>query len=270
MKFHKAGLLLMILVLVAGWATTVWAEEDLDSMIPGTHKNDFIQERSYIGVVATSADIDQFGDFNATNSFTHTGGTTISGGVTTTQNPEVDLIPSITRSFGFGVILGHREGPWSGEISFWRSSHTATFIFAGPTTLTSPASLNAINVDFKRYFFTQLPTQPFIDLGLSFPWLWVRNFSYITDESTPPNILQQNDETISGIGLNIGAGMELYLDNNFSILGGLYERWTEFDQINGAAKIPFNQLYFDGNPSDVGSLAGNGLNIYVGTTFGVE
>jgi len=270
MKFHKAGLLALVLILVAGWANAVWADEDLDADYPGGHKTDFIKERSYIGVIGTSADIDQFGDFNGTNSLVFNSGTTVSGGSTFIGNPEVDLVPSITRQFGFGVILGHREGPWAAEVSFWRSDHTATFIFAGPTTFTNPASLQAINIDFKRYFFTQFPTQPFVNLGISFPWLWVRNFSYITDESIPPNVLSQNDETISGIGLNLGVGMELYLDNNFSILGGLNQRWTEFDQINGAAKVPLDQMYFNNNPTNVGSLAGNGLNIYVGTTFGVE
>ncbi len=261
MKFHKAGLLLMILVLVAGWVTTVWADEDLDSMISGTHKNDFIQERSYIGVVATSADIDQYGDFTGTGTFSYSGSATVSNAVT-----EVDLIPSITRQFGFGVLVGHREGPWACEISFWKSSHTATFIQAGPVTITNPASLQALNIDLKRYFFTTLPTQPFINLGLSFPWLYVQDGSYLVSSSGTSN----NNETISGIGFNIGAGMELYLDNNFSLIGGLYERFTEFDQINGASKIPLDQMYFDGNPSDIGALAGNGLNIYVGTTFGVE
>ncbi len=269
MKFHKAGLLALLLVLMAGWVNAVWADEDMDMDYPGGQKNDFIKERSYIGVLGISADIDQFGDFNGTNAFTFAGGTTVSGGVTYQGNPEVDLIPSITRQFGFGVLLGHREGPWAAELSFLRSDHTATFL-SGGATLTSPASLQAISIDFKRYFFTQLPTQPFVNLGVSFPWLWVRNFSYITDQSIPPNILQTNDETISGIGLNLGIGMELYLDSNFSILGGLTQRWTEFDQINGAAKVPLNQMYFNGNPTDIGALAGNGLNIYVGTTFGVE
>jgi hypothetical protein len=64
--------------------------------------------------------------------------------------------------------------------------------------------------------------------------------------------------------------MELYLDNGFSLIGGLYQRWTEFDQINGASKVPLNQMYFDGNPSDVGALSGNGLQFYIGGTVGVD
>lgn len=274
MRFHKAGLLVMVLMFMAGVAKAVWADEtvwtdDEDSMIAGVHKTDFVKERTYIGILGISADIDQYGDFNGTNSFIFPSATTVTGGVTIQTNAEIDLIPSITRQFGWGVLVGHREGPWAAEVSFVRSDHTATFIFAGPVTMTTPASLQAINIDFKRYFFTEIPTQPFINIGVSFPWLWVRNFSYLTDP-TGTILLQQNDETISGIGLNIGAGLELYLDNNFSIIGGLYQRWTEFDQINGASKIPLDDLYYDGNPSDRGAMAGNGLNLYVGTTFGFE
>ncbi len=274
MKLHKAGLTVLLLVLVLGWVKAVWAQdEDLDSDIPGAKPTDYIRERTYIGILGTSADIDQYGDFNGTNLMTFNNeGTTVNNGVTYTLNEEQDLIPSITRQFGWGVLFGHREGPWAAELSFWSSNHTATWIGSngagGATTITNPASLQAINIDFKRYFFTAFPTQPFVSFGISFPWLYVENGSYLLNSTT--GTYTTNNETISGIGFDLGAGMELYLDNNFSLLGGLYERWTDFDQINGASKIPLNQMYFDGNPSDVGNLEGNGLNIYIGTTFGVE
>lgn len=271
MIFHKAGLVALVLVFMMGFVKAAWAEDEIESPIPGAKQNDFIKERSYVGVIGTSADIDQYGDFNGTNYFIHPGPTTVSNGTTIISSPEMDLIPSLTREFGWGVLLGHREGPWAAEVSFWRSDHTATVpnVFAGGVT-TTPASLQAINIDFKRYFFTEFPTQPFISLGISFPWLYVQDASFLTDNSSPPNIIRTSSETISGIGLNVGAGMEIYLDNGFSIFGGLYERWTEFDQINGAANIPINDLYWDGNPSDRGSIAGNGLNLYVGGTVGVE
>ncbi len=251
-------------VFLSGFCFKAFAESD-DSVgeFFGAKTNDFVKSRSYIGVLGTSSDIDQWGDFNGTNGF-------VSSTSSVSPIQEVDFIPSITRKFGWGVLVGQREGPWAVEVSFWRNDTTGSY-FSGGVTTTNPASLSAINVDFKRYFFTQLPTQPFVSIGVSFPWLWVRQFSYLVDTSTVPGtVVSTNDETISGIGFNLGAGLEIYMDNNFSLIGGAYQRWGSFDQINGASKIPFDSLTFDGNTSDVGALEGDGLNLYVGATFGVD
>lgn len=269
MKFHKTAFFAVLFtsIFLSGFFFRAFAQSD-DSMgeFFGAKPSDFVKSRSYIGIMGTSSDIDQWGDFNGTNSFLSNSN---SSGVST--DSELDFIPAITRSYGWGVLMGHREGPWAAEVSFWRNDTTASYYSAG-ATISNPASLQSINIDFKRYLFTELPTQPFISIGLSVPWLWVRDFSYLVNTSTTPYTVVGNasDETISGVGFNLGAGLEIYLDNNFSILGGAYQRWGSFSQINGAAKIPFNSLTFDGNSADVGALEGNGLNLYVGMTFGYE
>lgn len=272
MKFNNAGLLAVALILLTGLVRVAWADDENDTEAvetAGAKQSDFIKSRTYIGGIGISSTIDQWGDFNGVNRFTSASATTVSGGVSYVSDTEVDLIPTIQRNFGFGALVGHREGPWAVEVSYWRSDHTATFYFSGPATFTTPARLETINLDFKRYFFTLLPTQPFISFGFSFPWLWVRQGSYLFDPSVTTQ-LGSNDETISGIGFNVGTGLEIYLGDGFSLIGGAYETWTSFDQINGVSKIPLTQLYFDNNPSNIGSLAGNGLNLYVGTTIAIE
>ena len=256
MKWNKAGLAVMSLMFFIGLATAAFAQQDEEE----TGKRDIIKNRTYIGIVGTSATIDQWGDFQGLFSF-HS----ISG-----ASPfiEQDTVPSITRNFGWGVILGHREGPWAAEMSFSQSEHTAVYTGGTAVTITHPASLNSIDFDFKRYFFTASPAQPFVSLGMSFPWLWIRQGSYLLDSSG--NTLETADETISGIGLNLGAGIEIYLNQDISLLGGAFQRWTGFDQINGVAKIPFNQMYFDGNPADIGAIEGDGLHLYAGATFGFQ
>lgn len=283
MKFNKAGLLAVVLILSTGLARVAQAddESDRDAIdMSGAKTTDFIKSRTYIGVVGISSTIDQWGDFTGNNSVQYGPVTFQTSPVTEFTNPEVDLIPTIQRNFGFGALVGHREGPWAAEVSYWRSDHTASSYSngpSGPTTFNTPARLEAFNIDLKRYFFTQLPTQPFVSVGFTFPWLWMRQGSYILDYHNPPNpatgqynIIGINDETISGFGLNVGAGLEIYLGNGFSLIGGAYESWIGFDQNNGATKVPLNSIYFDGNPSDRGSFAGNGLNLYVGTTVGFE
>ena len=279
MKFNKAGLLALVLISLTGFTGVTWADEDQDNEAldtAGAKINDFIKSRTYIGGIGISSTIDQWGDFTGVNAFSSLPVTTVSiggaGSVTNVSNPEVNFIPTINRNYGFGAMVGHREGPWAAEISYWRSDHTANFYYissSGPATFTTPARLEALNLDFKRYFFTQYPAQPFVSVGFSFPWLWVRQGSSIYDPSFT-TVQGSNDETISGIGFNVGAGLEIYIGNGFSLIGGAYETWTSYDQINGASKIPLNTLYWDNNPADISSIGGNGLNLYVGTTITIE
>jgi hypothetical protein len=289
MKFNKTALFAMLFtsLFLSGFISKAFADDDdFMSDLFGAKPTDFIKSRSYIGAVGISSTLDQWGDFNGSNSLVYGPVTYETSPVTALTNIEYDLIPSITRSYGWGVLVGQREGPWAVEASFWRSDHTASF-FAGGATITEPASLQSINIDFKRYLFTQLPTQPFVSVGVSFPWLWVRQFSSIYTPTSPPTYLSTNDETISGIGFNLGAGLEIYLDNNFSLVGGAYQRWTGFNQVNGAEKIGLASIYFDGDPNstlptsnsttggvgganNIGALEGDGLNLYVGTTFGFQ
>ena len=259
-----------------GFVSTTLGDSLADDL--GAQPSDFIKSRTYIGGVGTSTTLDQWGDFNGTASVSIGPVSINSGGVTGISNQELDLIPSIARNFGFGILVGQREGPWAVEVSYWRSDHTGTYISSAAVTFTAPSRLEAINLDFKRYLFTQLPTQPFVSLGLSFPWLFVRQGSQILDYQNPPNIStgQRNvvgvsDEIISGFGFNAGIGLEVYVDNNFSVLGGAYERFAGFNQVNGAEKFSSSSLPSgSADPSQVGSLEGNGLNIYVGTTFGFQ
>jgi len=239
---------------------------ETDDNFWGIKSTDFIKSRTYIGVGGISSVIDSSNDFNGTQSVSFAPVSyTNSNGVTGVTDSEVDLVPSINRNFGFNIMAGHREGPWAAELTYWRSDHTATFTGVTPTFTTS-ATLQSFDFNLKRYFLTQLPTQPFITVGMCFPWLWVSNGSNLVDANN--NVAGINDETISGFGFDLGVGMEIYLDDHFSLVGGACQRWTEYAQINGAEKVENASLTEDGNSSDVSSLEGNGLNFYVDTTIG--
>lgn len=244
----------------------------------GATPNDYVKARSYIGVVGISADINNGGDFNGLTTVEYGPVTYQTTPVTLWTNPELDQVPSINRNFGFGILLGQRLGPWAFELSFWQSTHTATYT-GGGFTVTNPATLQSFDFNVKRYIFTQLPTQPFFSVGVSLPWLSVADGSEILNaQNGEYNVIAVNSETLSGIGLQLGVGLEIYLSNNFSLVGGAYQRWTEFNQINGAEKVSSSGVYFDGDSSptlpsgasNVGSLEGDGINFYVGTTIGFE
>lgn len=252
MKFvQPTKLFLAVLALAAGFATAARA----DSGNPG----DFLHTRTYFGIVGTSVSVNNTGDFDGLN-------------YSRINNPfyEIDLIPAISQNFGYGVFIGHREEAWAVELSFWQSNHNATF---GPGVVSSltgasvtftqkyqdTAVYDSVNIDFKRYFLTDQQFQPFLDLGVSFPWLVVNNAA--------ENALGQvGPLTLAGLGLDLGAGVEFYFSPNFSIFAGAYQRWASFDEFKGFS-TDFNQLtQFGTNTTDEGS----GVNFAVGTSVGFE
>jgi hypothetical protein len=224
--------------------------------------SDYLHTRTYIGAVGTSVSVGNGGIFNGQNY-----------SALTSPSYEIDLIPSISQNFGFGLLIGHREEAYALEVSYWQSNHIASF---GPAAVTSPsvttptniplaqdtAVYNSINLDFKRYFLTELQLQPFVNLGVSFPWIVVQNAA----EDGNGNI---GSVSLAGLGLNLGVGVEYYITPNISVMGGGYERWASFDQSKGSisASAQYNRLSVNGS---AGSDDGSGLIFMVGTTIGFQ
>ncbi len=259
MKLKKAAFFTMFFITLCGFVGATWAEDEEGAdFLTGAKASDFIKSRGYLGFGGTSAVIDNATWFN---------GTAASTTVTATGFTEEDIIPSIDRNFGFAILAGYRTGPWAAEVTYWRSTHAATWTGGGSTFNTS-AVLQSFDIDFKRYLFTELPTQPFINLGICFPWLWIENGSNLLDSNN--NVVAVDDSTISGIGFDLGVGMEIYLDDHFSLVGSVRERWTGFDQTEGILKDPSSGYDIAGNSSNNAALPGNGLQFFVGTTVGFQ
>ncbi len=239
----------MLLALFSGFSSSVWALDDDDT----NSTKDFIKSRSYIGGFFDSMTINQNFPFDGTLSFTFPAAAN-----------ETDLVPSINRQFGFGGLVGHREGAYAVELSYWRSDdHSATWTGGSPTVYTSTSSYQSINIDFKRYLFTELPAQPFFSLGVGFPWIVTENASAVA-YSNGSTVFSQS--TLSGIGINLGIGLEIYLGNDFSIMGGAIQRFNGFNQINGVTGQPGNALTLTGSTAQATNLEGDGLDFYVGGT----
>jgi len=251
-SFQTIGFLGIAFLFLAGVAAPLWA----DAENPG----DYLHSRTYIGVVGTSVSVDKGGAFNGLN-------------YSRINNPyEIDLIPALTQNFGYGLLVGHREEAWAVEASYWQSNHNATFgpgvvgsISGSSVTLTQQfqdtATYNSINIDFKRYFLTEGQTQPFLSLGVSFPWIVVNNAASDANGDT-------SSLTLAGLGFNLGVGVEYYLSPNISFFGGAYRRWASFDEFKGLT-LQYNQLaqYQSGGAT---SDEGSGFNFAVGTTLGFE
>jgi hypothetical protein len=215
--------------------------------------NQFIYGRTYFGVVGTSISQSGTGFGTAT--------------LINQQQYEITLAPSIAQNYGWGAYIGRREGFYAAEVSFWQSVHQASWNGNYPVngqgstpfgkTLESSATLNSINIDFKRYFLTDLSLQPFLALGVNIPWLVVDNAS--------ENTSAFGNAVFEGIGFDLGAGAEFYFDSTFSIVGGFYQKWSGFGQYKGVNNVDEQIQNAVGSPS---SFTTNGFDFYIGTTVG--
>ncbi|HXL73458.1 MAG TPA: hypothetical protein VN963_07540 [bacterium] len=245
------GYLVLVLALgIFGGLNLAWAD--------GGNPSDYLHSRTYVGVVGTSISVDNTGLFSGQNY-----------SVANTPVYDLSLIPAISQGFGWGVLVGHREEVYALEVSFWQSTHNATFGpgvissgYGSPTTFATSyagtAVYSSINVDFKRYFLTELQFQPFLDLGVSYPWITIGN----ADIDASGNLWPL---TLEGLGFNVGVGAEYYINTDISIIAGAYQRWSSFGQFTGSQTANTLSLYGT-NPSEEGS----GLNFAVGTTLGFE
>jgi len=194
-----------------------------------------IEERSYVSFYGVSAGINRSGDFD---------------GWGVVNGTDYTLIPSIKRNVGIGVSTGYRSGEYAAEVSYWHSQHVAQWT-DGVNNFESHATYHAVNIDLKRYLFPRLKAQPFLVAGLAFPWMVVRDGT----SSNPPDPTKVGDSTLSGMGFNAGLGMELYLNQKFSVFLSGVQRWTSYNHVKG---------YSHTVEDTAGNLKGDGLNWLAG------
>lgn len=215
--------------------------------------NQILYGRTYFGILGTSVS---------------SGGTGFGTATLLNEEPyEVTLAPAVSQNFGWGVFLGRREGSYAAEVSFWQSTHDSSWkgtypVGGGGTvaygkTLHGTATLDAIDIDFKRFFLTDLPVQPFVGLGVNIPWLTFMDAS--------ANTSSVGNAVFEGVGFDLGAGLEYYLNSTFSIVGGFYQKWSGFGQYKGVNGVDNQVQGAVGKPS---SFDGSGLDFYIGTSVG--
>jgi hypothetical protein len=267
MKFNRIALYTTLFtILCLGGSLKAWAEDDEMETYGQAPTHDFVKHRAYLGFYGTSTIIDSSGDFNGFEAY-HLQ-------TSPTSNIESNSIPTIDRQFGFAGMAGYREGAWAGEVSYWYTNHNA-YIYSGVdvnnnpvTSLATTAVYSSINLDLKRYFFTTLPIQPFLLAGVNFAFLSSHHTSQLLDP-TGTTVFWSGNQTESGVGLNLGVGLELYLGDGLSLVGGAVQRFTSWAGESGASKVDSTPMP-SGDPSNTGALEGNGLNFFVGATVGIE
>ncbi len=170
------------------------------------------------------------------------------GNTVLTDGDEVILIPKVIDNTGFGISLGTRFASiGSMEIGYINSQHDIEFLGAK-----GEADYNIINMDMKLHFSVVTPLQPFILLGVCFPWLTVK------DGSSTYNKVA--DATFSGIGFNLGGGLAYYLSPRIFLDGRVIFRYLSYNNATGVSGT--RKKIEDGLDGD-----GMDYNIGLGYTF---
>jgi hypothetical protein len=168
------------------------------------------------------------------------------------------LVPKIKENYGFGGLVGYRHGDYGVEISYWRSEHKAEYKDS-TTTFQDKAVYHSFNLDLKRFLFTHLPVQPFVSGGLSFPWIVVNNASIIDGTDYLWTV------SFSGMGFNLGVGLEFFVLPNVTITGGAVRRWSDYGYARAADRQ--NTKIYLITPDEPVGIRDASFNFYAGATI---
>lgn len=138
---------------------------------------------------------------------------------------EIALLPKLDKQRMFRGILGYRGERAALEFSYERTSHNGTFA----DVLTGSATFHQVNVDGRFFFLTRARVQPYILVGGGFPWLTIKDASFLEDEPDAG----VGDVKFSGYALNTEVGVTVYPHPKVGIVLGYNYRPIWFDTGTG-------------------------------------
>jgi len=131
--------------------------------------------------------------------------------------------PRLEPAPGLGIGIGFKHAAWLWELAFVRSSHTAGL----PDRMTR-AVYHSLEINGKSFLLKEFPIQPYISLGISVPWLTVKDGSEFQGARTSASYI--------GIGLQAGAGFLADITKRFFISGGAGWRVAGYYYASGEGK----------------------------------
>lgn len=138
---------------------------------------------------------------------------------------EIALLPKLDRQKMFRGILGYRYERAALEFSYERTSHNGTFAEEG----TGKATFQQLNIDTRFFFLTHGRVQPYVLAGAGFPWLTIKDGSFLLDEPDAG----VGDGRFKGYALNTEVGVTVYPHPQVGIVLGYSYRPIWFDRVNG-------------------------------------
>jgi len=144
---------------------------------------------------------------------------------------EIALLPKLDKQKMFRGILGVRYERAALELSYERTSHNGMF----GEEEASEATFQQVNVDTRVFFLTRGRIQPYILAGVGFPWLNIKDSSFLLDEPDAG----VGDSTFKGYAVNTEVGVTVYPHPQVGIVLGYEYRPIWFDRATGITDKPY-------------------------------
>ncbi len=203
--YYRRLLHLPVLIALMGVATPAWSQE-FEPMFP----TGFAKEGGYIGMSGIPNFTLDGVTFDGETWYKEVGG------------EEIFILPKLNTRHMFRGLVGFRGRQAGLEISYDRTRHSGTF-----QDIPAEAVFQAVNVDGKYFFLPEQRIQPHIVVGGAFPWLTIKDGSYLE-----PTL---GDARYRGYGLNTEAGVTVYPHQRVGVSVGYAYRVMWFDRASGAS-----------------------------------
>jgi len=142
---------------------------------------------------------------------------------------EILILPRLDARTSFRGGMGFRSARGSFEVGYEQSTHAGTFMDG-----TGEATFHSINFDERIFLLTKGRVQPYGLVGLSIPWLTVKDGSFLDADVT-----DVADGSFRGWGVNTEAGVTVFVHPRVGVNVGYRYRAMWFDSASGVTDTTY-------------------------------
>ena len=136
---------------------------------------------------------------------------------------DIIILPDSDNAFGIDILAGYGfTDNWAVELSFISSRHSGTWQGAN-----GDVSYSSFSINTKYSFESSNEVRPYLLFGIS------SNVLLINEGSIDAFTGEVGDATLSGSGINIGAGIDTYVTPNVSLTLGTLYRYVNYTRAEG-------------------------------------
>lgn len=139
------------------------------------------------------------------------------------NDTEVIILPSVDNAFGIDFCGGYGiNDRWAVELNLMSSGHNGTW-----QGLTGKVSFTSFSINGKYTFSSSGAAQPYVLFGISNNRLLIKKGASVIATG------EVDDAELTGIGFNLGTGVDVYVSPHVSLNPGIMLRYVEYTSAAG-------------------------------------